>query len=121
MEELREELNDLKAMVSQQHKDLQRRDVVVSQLQNKLLSVQQQLRERDEAPKRDSSGNLRPLDAQSRAIGDRRGVGMYDARYHSTSWCALQPLAFAAGMRQLEKPDTNLHEPVYLQRMPIMG
>ena len=86
VEELREELNDLKAMVSQQHKDLQHRDLKVSQLQNKLLSIQQQLRERDEAPKRDSTGNLRPLDAQSKVIADRRGVGMYDARYHSTSW-----------------------------------
>lgn len=86
VEELREELNDLKAMVTQQQKDLQRKDLTVSQLQSKLLQVQQQLRESNEAPKRDSTGNLRPLHAQSKAIGDRRGVGMYDARYHSTSW-----------------------------------
>ena len=31
---------------------------------------------------------LRPFDAQLAAVGDRRAIGMYDARFHSTNWCA---------------------------------
>ena len=31
---------------------------------------------------------LRPFDAQLAAAGDRRAIGMYDARFHSTNWCA---------------------------------
>lgn len=30
-------------------------------------------------------GNLRPFDAQRAAIGDRRFLGGYDARFHSTN------------------------------------
>lgn len=34
-----------------------------------------------------SNGIVRPFDAQRAAIGDRRYLGMYDARFHSTHWC----------------------------------
>ena len=34
---------------------------------------------------------MRPFDAQRSAIGDRRYLGGFDARFHSTSQCA-QPL-----------------------------
>ena len=34
-----------------------------------------------------SNGVVRPYDAQRAAIGDRRYLGMYDARFHSTHWC----------------------------------
>ena len=85
LEELREELSQLRDMVSQQQRDLQRRDLTVSQLQNKVLQVQQELRTKEKPSSRDPSGSLRPLDAQQKAIADRRGLGMYDARYHSTS------------------------------------
>jgi hypothetical protein len=30
---------------------------------------------------------LRPFDAQLAAARDRRSIGLYDARFHSTSWC----------------------------------
>ncbi|KAK9835626.1 hypothetical protein WJX74_004542 [Apatococcus lobatus] len=83
--ELRDELLQLKDMVSQQQRDLQRKDLTVSQLQNKLLQVQQELRKKEDAPKGDTSSSMRPLEAQQKAIADRRGLGMYDARYHSTS------------------------------------
>lgn len=34
------------------------------------------------------NGVVRPFDAQREAIGDRRYLGMYDARFHSTHRCA---------------------------------
>lgn len=34
-------------------------------------------------------GIVRPFDAQRAAYTDRRLLGMYDARFHSTHWCAL--------------------------------
>ena len=40
-----------------------------------------------------ATGVVRPFDAQRAAIGDRRYLGMYDARFHSTHWCAGAPAA----------------------------
>ena len=88
LDEIRCELNMLKDVVSLQQREISRRDLTVSQLQNKLLQVQQEIRVKNDPQSRDSRGNLRPLEAQRRAIADRRGMGMYDARYHSTSWLA---------------------------------
>lgn len=34
---------------------------------------------------------VRPFDAQRVSIGDRRYLGLYDARFHSTSWGATPP------------------------------
>jgi hypothetical protein len=31
------------------------------------------------------AGSMRPFDVQAAALVDRRGLGMFDARYHSTS------------------------------------
>lgn len=34
------------------------------------------------------SAPVRPFEAQLAAAGDRRSLGLYDARFHSTNWCA---------------------------------
>ena len=39
-----------------------------------------------------ANGVVRPFDAQREAIGDRRYLGMYDARFHSTHRCAQAAL-----------------------------
>lgn len=44
-----------------------------------------------EAKQNGAGRQLRPFDAQLQ-VGDRRGIGLYDARFHSTSWYPPQHL-----------------------------
>ena len=44
-----------------------------------------------EAKQNGAGRKLRPFDAQLQ-VGDRRGIGLYDARFHSTSWYLPQQL-----------------------------
>jgi TolA-binding protein len=97
-------VRDQQATLQQQQAELQQLRQTVSQLQQQQMSLQQQQQQQQQQETTDQLhntqhrqqlvgwSNVRPFDAQKAALvaatpslGDRRAMGMFDARYHSTS------------------------------------
>ena len=76
---LRQELSSVRELVSAQAELFRQQSLAISQLKS-MLQVQTQQVVKAAQPRTE----LRPLDAQLAALGDRRYMGMYDARFHST-------------------------------------
>ena len=77
---LRQDLSGLRELLSTQAELVREQSHAIRQLKG-MVSVQTQ-RVVNSARSRPE---VRPLDAQLAAIGDRRYLGMYDARFHSTN------------------------------------
>jgi hypothetical protein len=67
----------MRQLVSGQQALLQKQTQTIDELKS-LLTVQ--------TPAPPKKGVVRPFDAQRAAYTDRRLLGMYDARFHSTCW-----------------------------------
>ena len=80
---LREDMGSMRELLSTQAELVRQQSHAIRQLKG-MVSVQTQQVVKSVRAKQE----VRPLDAQLAAIGDRRYLGMYDARFHSTNKCA---------------------------------
>ena len=94
------ELAELKAVVGLQNQRLQQQESLIQQLQSGAEAIQQQRRAATLVPQHGQGWNgwrpdgVSPFEAQRTAMNDRRQLGMYDSRFHSTNPCALSSFPF---------------------------
>ena len=87
MGSLRHELSGMRELLSQQAELVRQQSHAIKQLKGMVKVQTQQAADAVRIQK----PALRPLEAQLAALGDRRYLGMYDARFHSTNKYALIP------------------------------
>lgn len=93
VQQLSQDMQELLSTVKAQQEALHQQQQEIHNLRQTVAQLQQQPQQQQsvvEAAREldwSSNGSVRPFDAQKAALLDRRGRGMFDARFHSTSRC----------------------------------
>lgn len=77
---LRQEMSSVRELLHTQAELVRQQSTMIQQLSKSVQTQTQHVVKAATQP----SNLMRPLDAQLQALGDRRYMGMYDARFHST-------------------------------------
>jgi len=92
VQQLSSSMQELLSTVRAQQEALQHQQAEIQQLRQTVTDLQQQQEQQEQQTSGQQltwSSSVRPFDAQKAALLDRRAHGLFDARFHSTSRCAV--------------------------------